>query len=264
MARTISRSAAERSNRALFIAALVFAGLAAVLFLVFLLRLNGDGGGTTTVAAGELQQVVVANQNIEAGTEITDDMLDVKQVPQSALIPNPLQDEGDLQEGLVARSEIYEGDQISLAKVGDAPEDGSAGSAVDENAVVIGVGVEDVSSIVGGLLQAGDVVDVILVREVEVEGEGTTRQTQACMVAQAVSVFAVADAFNAAVVQGEDSSSTSSDDFEANPEASSVQLEVSTLQAMRVAQAQDDGRVFLALRNNNSKSEDTSLLPCYQ
>jgi Flp pilus assembly protein CpaB len=262
MARTISRSAAERSNRALFIAALVFAGLAAVLFLVFLLRLNGDGGGATTVASGELQQVVVANQDIAEGEEITGDMLDVREVPQGALIPSPLQDEADLQEGQVARSQIYEGDQISLTKVGEAPEDGSAGSAVAENAVVIGVGVEDVSSIVGGLLEAGDIVDVILVAEVEAP-EGGAQTTVSCMVAQAVSVFAVADEFNAATVQGEEGSG-SSDDFESNPEASSVQLEVSALQAMRVAQAQEDGRVFLSLRNRNNKSEDTSLLPCYQ
>jgi Flp pilus assembly protein CpaB len=263
MARTISRSAAERSNRALFIAALVFAGVAAVLFLVFLLRLNSDDGATTTVAAGQLQRVYVANRDIAAGEEITDDLFAVREVPQSALIPSPLLDGNELPEGQVARAQIYEGDQMSLAKIGDAPEDGSAGSAVAENARVVGVGVEDASSIVGGLLQAGDIVDVILVAEV-LAPEGGEQTTLSCMVAQAVGVFAVADEFNAAVVQGEESTTSSSEDFESNPEASSVQLEVSALQAMRVAQAQEDGRVFLSLRNKNNKSEDTSLAPCYQ
>jgi Flp pilus assembly protein CpaB len=260
MARTISRSAAERSNRALFIAALVFAGVAAVLFLVFLLRMNSGEGGTT-VAAGELQQVVVANRDISAGEEITDRMLDITEVPRSALIPEVLQNEGDLQEGQLARTLIYKGDQISLAKVGEAPDDGSASSAVGDDVRVVGIGVEDVSSILGGLLEQGDNVDVVLVREVDLPDGG--QRVETCMAAQAVRVFAVADEFNAAVVQGEDGAAQSSDDFESNPEAQSVQVEVRPSQVYGVTAAQEDGRVFLALRSNENSAEDASLTPCY-
>lgn len=259
MARTISRSAAERSNRALFIAALLFAGLAAVLFLVFLLRLSNDNGGTTAVA-GDVN-VVVASQDILAGTKITDDMLSVKQMPSDVVTDGAWQSEDELQEGQVARSLIYEGDQILPVKVGDAVLDDSAGSAVEDNAVVVGVGVEDAASIVGGLLQADDIVDVILVREIET-AEGT-QQTQACMVAQAVSVFAVADVFNEAIVQGQEGDATTSEDFESNPEAQSVQLEVSGVQALNVKRAEGEGSVSLALRSNQNTAQDTSLPGCY-
>src|SRR4030042_4914591 len=69
--------------------ALVLGLLSAVLIFVYLGR-SGGGDEESAAPSGDTKSVVVASQDIAAGTRITEDMVRVKNVSSNAVVPQAL------------------------------------------------------------------------------------------------------------------------------------------------------------------------------
>ena len=254
MARAISTAAAGGMNRRLLFLALIMAGLSAVLVYTAISRSDSEGGDISAAAV----PAVVAKMAIPAGTRITAEMLEVRQVPQAGA-PAGLFSTLDAAVDSVARYPIAVGEQLLLSKVvGGAEvvsndvlshilEDGTRALAIHASKVFGG----------GGLVLPGDHVDVLWVpTEVLEDHEG------AMLLVENVEVLAVAqtlvDLVGAAPgvsEEGEGPASTAAGDervratdAELIPEASTVTLMVTPEQARLVFCAEQSGSLRLAVR----------------
>src|SRR3990172_5962916 len=101
-----------RTNRALILLGLVLGLVSAALVVVYLSKASDDGGGN--VSGGP--DVVVASQDIPAGTRITEGMVGLKSISAEAVLAGVFQDKaegGD--QG--ARGPLVAGEQIVPSKV---------------------------------------------------------------------------------------------------------------------------------------------------
>jgi pilus assembly protein CpaB len=184
MARPMTTTAVGRVNRRFLFLALILAVLSAVLVYAAVTK---SGGGET--ASGETP-VLVATEDIEAGTEITEGMLELddfadNQVPSGAL------DSTEAAVGLIAKETIVAREAVLASSVVDTT------TPIDENVLsyVIegtrrGMAIESVQVVgAGGLVLPGDHVDVFWVPEKPVDDvEG------ALLLAENVEVLAVQQA----------------------------------------------------------------------
>lgn len=165
-----------RSNRALLVLALLLGLLAAVLTAVYLSSTGGDSGGGTSGAA--TVPVVVASQDIAAGTRLEAGMVSVKSFPTSAVLSDAFEKTEDVV-GQVVVVDILSGEQIVPARLVTASEVGQVLQAenladavpLDKPAATCAIdrcGQRGVSVAVApvtasaGLIRPGDRVDVIL------------------------------------------------------------------------------------------------------
>src|SRR3972149_10409828 len=165
MAGAIAGSRRERNGRVF----LMLAGLFALIFavLAFVVLNSGDGGGKAGV--GDVK-VVVAADNLPAGTRLTGDNLKVISVASSLQVEGAYSAISPLV-GLVNRYPIAAGEQITLAKIGaQASQRDGRSFIIPPGKRAMAVSVNQVSA-VGGLLLPGDRVDVIAVTT-EVDGLG--------------------------------------------------------------------------------------------
>ncbi len=146
-----------RVNRRFLLLALILASLSAVLAYV---ALQNTGGGTAST--NEIP-VVVAKVPIPAGTRITSDMLELRNLPTGAVGDQSVDNLAGLV-GQVARYPIAANEQVLLTKVVNTTiasndalsyvlKDGMRGEAVHV----------DIVSTAGGLVLPGDHVDVLWV-----------------------------------------------------------------------------------------------------
>jgi pilus assembly protein CpaB len=263
-----------RSNRGLIFLGLFLGLISAVLVVVYLNRAGDDGGGS--VAPGEAVPVVVASQNIEAGTRVTEDMLVVKEISPEAVLTGVFTDPADIV-GQVTRVPLVAGEQVLPNKV---TATGQAIADLDNPplAFVVPDGMRAISvkvdNIIGasGLIRPGDYVDVILTIKVEgaptsvEEGElaDSIRDQIAVTVLQNAQVLSI-DQDVAVTVAGEGtgSSAPGEEGPEANPEAASVTLAVAPAHAevLTVAETCGDnfgGRLALALRGFGDDSQTST------
>ncbi len=183
-------------SRLPLILGLILGLVAAVLVVVYLTSAKDEGGSTST-SGGEGTPVVVALQNIAAGTKITPEMVTIKSVPTSDQITNPFTTTEGLI-GKVTRVGIVANEQISDTKVistdlisgfgGNPPlsllvEPGTRAVSTEMSAL-IGA---------GGNIRPGDYVDVILVVEVKLNGPNgeSFNDTVAGTILQNVKVLAI-------------------------------------------------------------------------
>ena len=164
-----------KGNRVTVMLALFLGLLAAVLTIVFLSsNSGGSGGGGSGVTLG----VVVAAKDIAAGTPIQADMLAVKSVPKELVLTDSFTKPDDVV-GKVTRAAILSGEQVAAGRLVGSGQGGDVFAADDlADAVPLeraaaqckidrcgqrgtAVGVAKVTSS-GGLVRAGDHVDVIL------------------------------------------------------------------------------------------------------
>src|SRR5438093_2224391 len=103
-------------SRLPLILGLILGLVAAVLVVVYLTSAKDEGGSTRSSSGGEGTPVVVALQNIAAGTKITPEMVTIKSVPTSDQITNPFTTTEGLI-GKVTRVGIVANEQISDTKV---------------------------------------------------------------------------------------------------------------------------------------------------
>ena len=256
MARTIASANPERQNRLIFMGAVTFAILAAVLVFAALSGLGDDGGGGGSAVFGDTVDVVVASQEIGAGTRISGDMLQLATLPVNGIVEGALTTREGL-DGLVVRQNMAKGEQFTAVKLGQSESDAdktlSAIVPPGKRAAALEV---DEDTLVGGLVVAGDRVDVIVVIE-DQNGDGPPR---ALTLLQDVEVLAAAQTTQKPVTRldrdgnpietdtASGTLSTRPDDTSSNEKAKTVTLAVDPNDAALLALARDQGKVYFVLR----------------
>jgi pilus assembly protein CpaB len=148
-------------KKALF-GALILGAIAAGLIVAFLAS-RDNGNGTNPLAAPI--SVVVASQDIAAGTVITDSMLQLRAIPKELVVAGGMQDVKDVA-GVTARYPIAKGEQVSSARLVEAAK-------AKTLSVQIPVGLRgftipvDVTKSPAGVVAPGDFVDVIVSGDLE-------------------------------------------------------------------------------------------------
>jgi pilus assembly protein CpaB len=180
------------SNRLLLTFALVLGLLCAILVGVYLSGLSSsDSTPTTTTTV----PVVVALQDIPPLTVVTDTMLTVKNVPTDLGVLGAFTKPADVV-GQTAQVQITAGEQVLPSKVTSAV---SAATLYGNNAPLsllvptgaraFSIAVSQVAS-AGGLVRAGDYIDIISGTSHATNAPGTTN-ISSCYVLQDVEVLAV-------------------------------------------------------------------------
>lgn len=244
----------DKSNRLIFIGAVVLAILAALLVFVAISGVGGDGDNNNSFAGGS--EVVVASGEIKAGTKITGGMLELATLPQQGIVDGAFTTTDGLDD-LVVRQTLQKGEQLTAAKVGQGlkEEDKTLNAVVPSGKRAVAVEVKE-NTAVGGLLVAGDRVDIISV----IIDPNDERPPTALLLLQDVEVLAVAQEIQEPLARfdkdgnpidtttAEGSLSTRPEDTSAQPKARTVTLAVDPEDAPLLALAQDQGTIWLALR----------------
>jgi pilus assembly protein CpaB len=181
------------SNRLLLIFALVLGLLCAILVGVYL---SGLGSSGTTPTTTTTVPVVVALQDIPPLTVVTDTMLTVKNVPTDLAVLGAFTKPSDAV-GQTAQVQITAGEQVLPSKVTSAV---SASTLYGNNAPLsllvpagsraFSIAVSQVAS-VGGLVRAGDHIDILSGSSQATSNSGATTKASSCYVLQDVTVLAV-------------------------------------------------------------------------
>lgn len=216
----------------------VIAGIAVILglFAVYLANSWFSGVEQQQVRVAEQQQLVriaVANQDMEFGSALTQDNVRLANWPASS-VPQGAYAEADvprlLAGGNVAIRPIARGEPILLSRISERAVL-SANLPPDMRAVTVPV---DAVSGVAGFVTPGDVVDVLLTRQIPGEGaQGDDKMVD--VILEKVQVLAI------------DLRAS-----EANTEAAlgkTATLQVSPRDAQKLVLATEVGRLSLALRN---------------
>jgi pilus assembly protein CpaB len=265
-----------KGNRGILVLALVLGLLSAVLVFVYL----GQSGGDEESAApsGETKSVVVASQDISAGTRITEDMVRVKNVSSDAIVPQALSTTDGVV-GSVARFPITTDEQIlesRLASGGIAvPEGGDIPIAyiVPEGMRAVAVNTTQVIN-AGGLVLPGDRVDVVFVAEVKTDAPPPLDSSHISQtILQNLEVLAIEQTVEEIVPEttgdgtedGQVSDRVALDKPDAQPDALTVTLAVTSEQAEVLAMADvisaasenDDTDIRFALRRFGDSSQVT-------
>lgn len=255
MARTVAGGIRpERGNRTFLVLAVLVALIAAVLVFAALNRGGGDEQATSSAATVD---VVVAAQDIPAGTRLTEGMLKIAPVSSQTLLQGTYTEVPALA-GFVTRYPVAPGEQITPAKIGLESENQEGLSfIIPASHRAIAVSVTQVSS-VGGLLLPGDRVDVIAVATAsEVDSDVERDFDVAFTVLQNIEVLAVAQATEEPVpppqstegeAAGEQPLAERPADAKPQPDATTVTLAVTPEQAQLLALVDTEGDVWLSLR----------------
>ena len=260
------KAALGKGNRGVLILALFLGLLSAVLVFVYL---GQSGGGDEEAApSGDGKAVVVASQDIAAGTRITEDMVRVKNVSADAVLPDALATT-DTVVGSVARFPITADEQILENRVAAGGITVPKGEkmplayVVPEGKRALAIKVEQVIS-AGGLVVPGDFVDVIMVANIKSDLPPPLDESHLAMtILQNVEVLAVnqdveevvpegsgqgADGAGSASGDGEVSQRVPIDRPDPNPEATTVTVSVTPTEAQILAMADEKATLRLALR----------------
>jgi len=201
----------------------------------------------TPVQEIDLAKLVVANQELKFGTEINPDMVKIVDWPQEAFPEGAFSSIEEISEEGVRRAivSIQPGEPILASKLtGKNGRAGLAGLIADGKRAVT-IPVDSVKG-VGGFIQPGDYVDIILTREIESDNFQGEESTAKIMM-ENIKVLTV----------DQEAGSRSS----TARVASSVTLETDTKGAQKIALALNVGRLSLLLRSaGDTQSADTSEL----
>jgi pilus assembly protein CpaB len=238
-----------KGNRGVLVTALFLGLLSAVLVFVYLSQ--SGGGGEEAAPTGETKSVVVASQDITAGTRITEDMVRVKNVSADAVVPNALTTTETVV-GSVARFPITADEQILENRLAAGGLEVAKGEKmpltyiVPEGMRAVGVNTKQVIS-AGGLVLPGDYVDIIFVAEVKTDlPPPLDRSHISQTILQNVEVLAVEQTLEEVVPEQTTGDGTSDgavsdrvalDRADPNPEAITVTLAVKPDQAEILAMA---------------------------
>ncbi len=245
-----------RSNRGLILLGLFLGLLSAVLVVVYLSQAGEGGGGE--VSGAEVTPVVVASQDIAAGSRIIEGMVETKEIAIDTVLAGVFSDTKGVI-GQVARVPLVAGEQVIATKVtatGAAIADGEnppLAFVIPEGKRAVSI---QVSNVIGasGLIRPGDYVDVILAVQIQVgSGDGISDGSQnqiAQTILQNVLVLSVDQDVTRAVVSEGEAAPVVGDGTEVNSEATTVTLAVSPAhgEVLTVAEACATPRLALALR----------------
>jgi pilus assembly protein CpaB len=258
---------AERTNRWLLIGAAVLAVLAGVLVFALLANFGDDDGssGSGASTAGDTD-VLVANQTINAGTEVTADMFEVASFDAKYIVPDAVNDAEALI-GQTARVKILEGQQVSAqAFVGGVDDtfDDQLTFKVPEGMRAYAMSISE-DTAVGGLLVPGDRVDIVVRYSTKTNADARDKQIHFELFAENVEVLARAqtDVEQSAVIDttANDAAPVEDDpgaagvarrpeEIDPDPGAGTVTLALTPDQVLRLGQYEVllDGEISIALR----------------
>ena len=210
--------------------------------------------------------VVAAATDIPAYTQITGDMLTLKQIPQGYAHPLAAKTVEEAV-GLVTVSDIVAGEEILPSKLKEfGATDSGLAYVVPEGMRAVTVSVDEVSG-VAGFLKRGDYVDVISYTSTSFDMKaaaeaqtqtGTDQTTEAPQggTSQSTTVIAAQNVLVAAIGTSLSSSTTNGED----PAAiayNSVTLILTPEDAMRVVQGSRSGSLILILRASGDHAANT-------
>lgn len=258
------------SNRLMLIFALLLGLISAILVGVYLSGLSGDddGGGPATSAT---VPVIVAAQDIPALTTVTADMVTVKSVPADVVLPGVFRAPEDVV-GQTTQVAIVTGEQVLPTKVT------SAGSTITEfggggpGSLLIPSGLRAYSIYVsrtasaGGLVRAGDHVDLVYSWDTGATDEGEATSGTSCYIAQDIEVFATGDILKQTTSDGDVAGLTA---VAANGDAKQMTLLVSPQQVIQLSAYQktvaDDSvgaQMWVSLRPFTERGQVNDLPSC--
>lgn len=246
-----------KPNRRPMILAAVFGAISALLIVIYLQNAKGSEESTKQLAT---VPVVFALRAIPERTQITDGMVEVRQIPVDAQHKLALGDKGNVV-GQITRVKIEAGEQVLSAKLTNQAREVGFSAVVPEGRRAVAIAVTEVIAS-GGHVSPGDWVDVIGVFKVSVAvdqngqplpggkpsaGEkGSDAQAvdvmQSMTVLQNIQVLAVAQKDDQEIQPG-GAKGTPKD-----AEARSVTLAVTPEQAQKLFLAEEVGKLRLSLR----------------
>jgi pilus assembly protein CpaB len=238
-----------KGNKGVLVLALVLGLLSAVLVFVYLGR--SGGGDESAAPSGDTKSVVVASQDIAAGTRVTEDMVRVKNVSSDAVVPDALTTT-ELVVGSVARFPIGADEQIvenRLAAGGMTVSEGDKfplAYIVPEGMRAVAVNTKQVIN-AGGLVLPGDHVDIIFVAAVRTDlpppldlahiSQTVLQNLEVLAVQQTVEEVVPETTDGDGTTDGEVSERVAVDSADPEPEAITVTLAVTPEQAEILAMA---------------------------
>lgn len=274
MAQRVASGSGGRLNRRFLLVAILLAGLSAALVYARISATDSGSGGAGTAGGGNVP-VVVASIAIQERTLVTEDMLEVKNVPASVAALGAFSNVEDVV-GTVTKFPLAVNQQVLASSVVDTAN--PVGDAALANVIPTGMrGMAiraDQVLAAGGLLLPGDYVDVVWIccpngLEWASNEPGKTFSTSAIImtrpVLQNVQVAAVAQSIvpSGPVGDGTDSEEgTPANPVAAEqpaqvPNAATLTLLLTPEQSGTVLMAEQTGTLRAALRNPG----DTALIP---
>lgn len=192
-------------------------------------------------SSGNYKQVVVPKQTIAPKTQVTNQMVKVKDIPVELIQPGTVMELNEVV-GKVTKTELYSEEPILLNRLHkDNDLAGGLSLSVPKGYRAITVAVDDVSG-VAGLLHPGDHVDIVTTFDYEVE-----KTTLSTLILQNISVLAVGQSLDA-VQKGDQKVNTQT-----------VTLSVQPSQGSLLTLASERGSIRLMLRS--PKDDGTTNLP---
>lgn len=175
------------------------------------------------------KNIVVANVDIEAGKEITVDMLKTMELPTEAIQEDAIIDLDSLV-GRYAKSTIYKGEQITEKRLNTPINTNSFIMSIPDDKRAVTIKVDDIDTI-AGFLRPGSYVDIVNVEDVD------NKYTSGKLLFQNILVLAVGK------------TNIISDDINnQGASAGNVTLALSADDAVRLRVAQQIGHISLMLR----------------
>ena len=259
MARTMTSTAAGRVNRRFLFLALILAALSAVLVYAAI----SDSGGGGSVGGSDVS-VVVAKEQIPAGTTLTSDMLTTRELPSKAVGAGSLPS-SETVVGQQTVQFIEAGEPVLSSKlVGGAVRPGdSVIYIVPEGMRAMSINVNQVIG-VGGLVLPGDHVDIFWIPD-----KPLTDSEGAMLLAENIEVLAVETTLvdiAPTVSTGEDDGDEAAQDrvrgseAELIPNAATMTLVLTPELSARIFCAESGGSIRLAVRQFGDDSS-TGLTP---
>lgn len=197
----------------------------------------------------ETAMVVVAAQDIPAGAIISPGMVRLAPVDASGVLKGAVT-VAEVAVGQVARIPIYEGEQLTAAKLSHEAARTALAFIVPPGMRAMAVKVDKVVG-AGGNIRPGDRVDVLAVVEgskVDPASGAESTVPFSMLVAENVEVLAVEQRLENRLPGAAPSEGTLTDQPEPDPEATVVTLALPPDVALRVLLAEQEGTIRLAVR----------------
>ena len=201
--------------------------------------------------------VVVAAQDIAVRTQITPQMLVIKEVPADARHPKALT-ALDQANGKVSSLPVAAGEQVLSTKFFARKEDSGLAFQIAPGKRAVSVAVSEVIT-AGGLINPGDFVDVVgLFSGLPSSGASAANQDFTSVVLQNIEVLAVAQFIQGPAADpqasigvagvGGSKPDPAKQDQQARPNARTFTLAVTPEEAQKLILAEEKGKIRLALR----------------
>jgi pilus assembly protein CpaB len=239
---------ATASNRKSLLVALVLGLVAALLSWLYVQRVSQESRQATLVP------VIVAASDIPVRTQVTSQMLTVKQVAADARHEKAFTGVEQVQ-SKVTNLPITAGEQVLSTKFFARKEDSGLAFRIPPGRRAVSVNVNEVVSS-GGMIMPGDHVDVVSVFSASggATGPNAGEQAQdtATIVLQNMEVLAVAQQLNGPVEAPKSGIAGSiggtKTELSVQPNARTVTLAVTPEEAQKLILAEEKGKIRLALR----------------